>query len=105
MATYLNADTSVVIPLRRADQATLITITSAAPGKKPTANPFGVNLLPQTASSEEPSKRIREELVAAQREHQRTTYVRPIDPEKIAHEQKLLDDFIASGPGMDLDKP
>lgn len=52
MATYQNADTSVVIPLRRQDQATLITITAAVPGKKPTDDPFGVHLRPQTASGD-----------------------------------------------------
>lgn len=33
MASYLNADTSVVMPMRRQDQATIIPITSATPGK------------------------------------------------------------------------
>ncbi|WP_407047247.1 type VI lipase adapter Tla3 domain-containing protein [Pseudomonas protegens] len=51
MASYQNADTSVVMPLRRKDQATIITITSPTPGKKPLDNRFGVNLMPQTASS------------------------------------------------------
>lgn len=55
MASYLNADTSVVMPMRRQDQATIISITSAIPGKKPVGNPFGVNLMPQTASNEEPA--------------------------------------------------
>ena len=54
MASYLNADTSVVMPMRRQDQATIIPITSATPGKKPVGNPFGVNLMPQTASSDAP---------------------------------------------------
>ena len=53
MASYLNADTSVVMPMRRQDQATIIPITSATPGKKPVGNPFGINLMPQTASSDE----------------------------------------------------
>lgn len=35
MASYQNADTSVVIPLRRKDQATIISVTSPTPGKKP----------------------------------------------------------------------
>jgi len=105
MATYLNADTSVVVPLRRADQATLITLTSATPGKKPTSNPFGVSLLPQTASSEEPSARIRAEQFAAWREAQaKQQPVRPIDQEQAARDRQALDDFIASGPGMDLGK-
>ena len=55
MASYLNADTSVVMPMRRQDQATIIPITSATPGKKPVSNPFGVNLMPQTASSDAPA--------------------------------------------------
>lgn len=54
MASYLNADSSVVMPLRRRDQATLIAVTSPTPGKKPSSNPFGVNLMPQTASSDAP---------------------------------------------------
>ncbi|WP_284452509.1 type VI lipase adapter Tla3 domain-containing protein [Pseudomonas protegens] len=53
MASYLNADTSVVMPLRRKDQATLITITSPTPGQKPVGNKFGINLMPQTASSDD----------------------------------------------------
>ncbi|WP_416757317.1 type VI lipase adapter Tla3 domain-containing protein [Pseudomonas sp. BNK-6] len=53
MASYQNADTSVVMPLRRKDQATLITITSPTPGQKPVGNKFGINLMPQTASSDD----------------------------------------------------
>jgi len=42
MASYLNADTSVVMPMRRQDQATIIGVTSATPGKKPAnSNHFG----------------------------------------------------------------
>ncbi|MBP5133335.1 type VI lipase adapter Tla3 domain-containing protein [Pseudomonas protegens] len=52
MASYQNADTSVVMPLRRKDQATFITITSPTPGKKPLDNRLGVNLMPQTASTD-----------------------------------------------------
>ena len=55
MASYLNADTSVVMPMRRQGQATIIPITSATPGKKPVDNPFGVNLMPETASSDAPA--------------------------------------------------
>ncbi|MGE7955386.1 type VI lipase adapter Tla3 domain-containing protein [Pseudomonas sp. NPDC089530] len=58
MASYLNADTSVVMPMRRQDQATIISITSATPGKKPVSNPFGVTLMPQTASSDEPAPKM-----------------------------------------------
>ena len=53
MASYQNADTSVVMPLRRKDQATLITITSPTPGQKPVGNKFGINLMPQTASHDD----------------------------------------------------
>lgn len=54
MASYLNADTSVVVPMRRQDQATIIAVTSPTPGKKPSGNDhFGVTLMPQTASAEE----------------------------------------------------
>ncbi|HIE1895159.1 TPA: type VI lipase adapter Tla3 domain-containing protein [Pseudomonas aeruginosa] len=54
MASYLNGDSSMVIPLRRKDQATLIGISSPTPGKKPVHDPFGVDLLPQTASGDGP---------------------------------------------------
>ncbi|WP_115658628.1 DUF2875 family protein [Pseudomonas sp. PH1b] len=53
MASYQNADTSVVMPLRRKDQTTFITITSPTPGQKPVGNKFGINLMPQTASSDD----------------------------------------------------
>ncbi|MGO4501321.1 type VI lipase adapter Tla3 domain-containing protein [Dyella sp. 2YAF14] len=49
MASYLEGDTSVVVPMRNKDEVTLITITSPTPGKKPSGNPFGVTLMPQTA--------------------------------------------------------
>jgi hypothetical protein len=52
MASYLNADTSVVMPMRRQDQATIIAVTSATPGKKPVGNEhFSVTLMPSTAST------------------------------------------------------
>ncbi|WP_346427248.1 type VI lipase adapter Tla3 domain-containing protein [Pseudomonas aeruginosa] len=54
MASYLNGDSSMVMPLRRKDQATLIGISSPTPGKKPAHDPFGVDLLPQTASGDGP---------------------------------------------------
>ncbi|ULU23590.1 type VI lipase adapter Tla3 domain-containing protein [Dyella terrae] len=80
MATYLNADTSVVIPLRHNDEATLITITSATPGKKPAGDPFGVNLLPQTASSEKPIGEIQNRWAAPWLQATaRQTTMRPID--------------------------
>lgn len=50
MATYQNADTSVVVPLRNPAEATFITLTPATPGKKPADGPFGVHLRPQTSS-------------------------------------------------------
>ncbi|WP_337994630.1 type VI lipase adapter Tla3 domain-containing protein [Pseudomonas idahonensis] len=53
MASYLNADTSVVVPMRRQDQATIIAITSPTPGKKTANQYFGVRLIPQTASSDD----------------------------------------------------
>ncbi|WP_306108852.1 type VI lipase adapter Tla3 domain-containing protein [Pseudomonas sp. Fl5BN2] len=54
MASYLNADTSVVMPMRRQDQATIIAVTSPTPGQKPVgSHHFGVTLMPQTASSED----------------------------------------------------
>ncbi|KAF1050896.1 MAG: hypothetical protein GAK43_02640 [Stenotrophomonas maltophilia] len=56
MASYLNGDTSVVMPLRRQDQATFIAISPATPGKKPSYDPFTVNLMPQNASSDSPVK-------------------------------------------------
>ncbi|MBG5751860.1 DUF2875 family protein, partial [Pseudomonas aeruginosa] len=55
MASYLNGDSSMVMPLRRKDQATLIGISSPTPGKKPAHDPFGVDLLPQTASGDGPA--------------------------------------------------
>lgn len=106
MATYLNADTSVVIPLRRADQATLITITSATPGKKPTDNPFGVNLMPQTASSDEPSAIIAA-LNAADNAPPAPTHAvvpAPSAAERTASRHQL-DDFLADGAYVDPYKP
>ena len=47
MASYQNADTSVVIPLRRQDQATIISVTAPTPGKKPLGSQhFEVRLQP-----------------------------------------------------------
>ncbi|WP_332455301.1 type VI lipase adapter Tla3 domain-containing protein [Pseudomonas sp. St29] len=54
MASYLNADTSVVVPMRRQDQATIIGVTSPTPGEKPANQYFGVRLMPQTASADDP---------------------------------------------------
>ncbi|CAI8861775.1 DUF2875 domain-containing protein [Pseudomonas chlororaphis] len=59
MASYLNADTSVVMPMRRQDQATIISVTSPTPGTKPVGNHhFGVKLMSQTANSDEPAPQI-----------------------------------------------
>lgn len=55
MASYQNADTSVVMPMRQKDQATIITVSSPTPGEKPVGHKFGINLMPQTASSDEAS--------------------------------------------------
>jgi hypothetical protein len=104
MASYLNADTSVVVPLRRHDQATVIAITSTTPGRKPASDPFGVTLRPQTASvSNEPSPEYLAQLGAQRREYERSLPPppRPVDPVKIASEQRILNDFL-SGPGVDL---
>jgi hypothetical protein len=39
--------------MRQKDQATIIAISSPTPGKKPEGYKFGINLMPQTASSDE----------------------------------------------------
>ncbi|WP_420850414.1 type VI lipase adapter Tla3 domain-containing protein [Pseudomonas weihenstephanensis] len=83
MASYLNADTSVVMPMRRQDQATIIPITSATPGKKPVGNPFGINLMPQTASSDETTE-IKPEPV------RQVPAIRPL-----ADEDYTLEEFLA----------
>ncbi|WP_447577575.1 type VI lipase adapter Tla3 domain-containing protein [Achromobacter kerstersii] len=102
MASYLNADSSIVMPLRRADRATLIPITSPTPGHKPDFNPFGIRLMPQHSSSDGPDPifvaRMHEEKLA----QQPTMPTRFIDPEQVARDKQTLDDFLASGPGMDL---
>ncbi|KAF1052893.1 MAG: hypothetical protein GAK43_01698 [Stenotrophomonas maltophilia] len=60
MATYLNGDTSVVMPLRRQDQATYIALTPDKPGEKPSIDPFGVDIAPAFSSSNEPSQPMRQ---------------------------------------------
>lgn len=105
MASYLNADTSVVMPLRREDRATVITITSATPGQKPANDPFGVKLRPQHSSlSVAPSPEFRAYFaeLTQQSERSRPGPGRYVDPEQRALEQRTLDDFIASGPSFDL---
>ncbi|WP_321868425.1 type VI lipase adapter Tla3 domain-containing protein [Paraburkholderia tropica] len=102
MATYLNADTSMVVPLRRSDQATLITLTPATPGKKPKNNPFGVALRPDFASSDTPSSRVSEQYTIDHYQPPPSVkYVLPRDPEQMARENRVLDDFIAGGDGID----
>lgn len=100
MASYVNADASVVMPLRRPDQATLITVSSPTPGKKPHRNPFGVTLMPQTASKQWP---VTVPPPAGPRKSAQPT--RFIDPEQVAKDKETLDRFIADGPGVDLSKP
>jgi hypothetical protein len=103
MASYTHADTSVVMPMRRDDQATIITITSATPGKPPKENVFGVKLLPQTASSDEPSATIVGNLIA---EHRASAPEPPhMGPpsEDIQAAKKAFDDWIAEYPEPDED--
>jgi len=98
MASYTNADTSVVMPMRRDDQATIFTITSATPGRPPKDNVFGVNLLPQTASSDEPSASIVNKLKA---EHRALAPPEPyIGPssEEIEAARKVFDAWLAEFP-------
>lgn len=103
MASYLNADTSVVVPLRRKDQATLITVSSPTPGNRPRFNPFGVKLMPQTSSSDRPDPLF----MANQESPQPTAFTtaRYVDPEQAARDKSALDAFIASGPRVDLSGP
>nr|WP_328824841.1 DUF2875 family protein [Pseudomonas schmalbachii] len=56
MASYLNGDTSVVMPLRRQERATYIVVTPDQPGHKATDNPFGVDIAPAFSSSDQPSE-------------------------------------------------
>jgi hypothetical protein len=105
MASYLNADTSAIIPLRRQDRVTVITISSPTPGQKPVGDPFGVKLRPQTRTlTEAPSPEFQTRFAQmSEASLQHAPNPAPyIDPEKIAAEQRLLDQFIAEGPGVDL---
>jgi len=105
MASYLNADTSAIVPLRRDDRVTVITISSPTPGQKPANDPFGVKLRPQTRTlSEAPSPDFLQRFAELTQEGRRNAPppARYVDPEKIAAEQRLLDQFIAGGPSMDL---
>ena len=104
MGSYLNADTSVVMPLRQRGKATVIAITSTTPGQKPEIDPFDVKLRPQHSKySEAPSPEFKEQFASLVRESQRNQPAPEpyIDPAKVAYEQRLLDAFIASAPGAD----
>lgn len=105
MGSYLNADTSVVMPLRQRGKATVIAITSTTPGQKPESDPFDVKLRPQHSKySEAPSPEFKEQFASLVRESQRNQPAPEpyIDPVKVAYEQRLLDAFIASAPSADL---
>lgn len=105
MASYLNADSSLVVPLRRADRATFIGVSPPVPGKKPADDPFGVSLRPQhTAVTDEPSPEFLawqgQRRIDYQREQDRRTA--PYRPaEVVAREQRILNDFIAGLPSID----
>ena len=101
MASFSNADASVVMPLRRGDQATLMVVSSPTMGEEPYRNVFDVKLMPQTASNQWPAPPAPP---AAQ--PQRTPVpTRFIDPEQVAKDKETLDRFIADGPGVDLSGP
>ncbi|HCE7024980.1 TPA: type VI lipase adapter Tla3 domain-containing protein [Pseudomonas aeruginosa] len=107
MASYLNSDSSLVVPLRQAGQATFIGISPPAPGKKPTDDPFGVSLRPQhSAVTDEPSPEFKAWLAQRGMEHQRQQErsVGPYrDPEVMAREQRLFNEWLAEIPGTPLD--
>lgn len=105
MASHLNADNSMVVPLRRNDRATFIGISPPSPGKKPEHDPFGVKLRPQhTSVTDAPSPEFLawqgQRIIDYQREQQRNA-PRYRDPEIVAREQRILDEFIASIPGTE----
>ena len=106
MASYRNSDTSMVMPMRRGDQVTLIAITSATPGKKPTSDPFGVNLMAQTASSETPSAIIAAQLAAEHRAAAPPEQVL-LGPNAAEREaaRRQLNDFLVDGTYIDPLKP
>lgn len=105
MASYMNADSSVVMPLRLANRATLIPITSPTPGQKPPFNPFGIRLMPQHSSNDEPDPIFVARMHEAKKARQPATPTRFVDPEQVARDKQMLDDFLASGPGVDLTRP
>ncbi len=103
MASHLNADSSMVVPLRRTDRATFIGISPPAPGKKPEYDPFDVKLRPQhTSVTDEPSPEFKawlgKRIMDYQLEQERNA-PRYRDPAVVAREQRILDDFIAGLPG------
>lgn len=102
MASYLNGDSGVVMPLRRTNRATLIPISSPTPGQKPPFDPFGVRLMPQHSLSDGPDPIFLARQQEAQQSRASTMPMRFIDPEQVARDQRTLDDFLASGPGVDL---
>ncbi|AVJ28922.1 type VI lipase adapter Tla3 domain-containing protein [Achromobacter spanius] len=105
MASYLNADSSLVVPWRRTDRATFIGISPPAPGKKAVDDPFGVSLRPQhTAITDVLSPEFKAWLGQRHIDHQREqerSAPRYRDPAVVAREQRVLDDFIAGPSGAD----
>ena len=105
MASYLNADSSLVVPLRRADRATFIGVSPPAPGKKPVDDPFDVSLRRQHAAiidalSPEFKAWLGQRHIDYQREQERSA-PRYRDPAVVAREQRMLDDFAAGLSGVD----
>ncbi|MBG7458990.1 DUF2875 family protein [Pseudomonas aeruginosa] len=102
MASYLNADSSLVVPLRQAGQATFIGISPPAPGKSPADDPFDVSLRPlHSAVSDAPSPEFESWLWHRHKEYERQQerLSGPYrDPEVAAREQRILNDFIAGLP-------
>ena len=108
MASFLNADSSLVAPLRQADRATFIAISPPEPGKKPAYDPFGVSLRPQHGPlSNAPSPEFLawhgQQRLSFLREQERGTAPYR-DPEVIAREQRIFNDWLAELPG-DLINP
>ena len=105
MASHLNADSSMVVPLRRTDRATFIGISPPVPGKKPEYDPFGVKLRPQhTSVTDELSPEFKAWMGQRHVDHQREqdrSAPRYRDPAVVAREQRMLDDFIAGLSGAD----
>ncbi|HHX1604477.1 TPA: type VI lipase adapter Tla3 domain-containing protein [Pseudomonas aeruginosa] len=100
MASYLNGDTSVVMPLRRQDRATyIIVVTPDKPGEKPATNPFDVDIAPAFSSSNEPSEPMRKlfeaEWLAGQH--------RPVAPAppRAVEEESLVDLLSSLNPEKD----